>query len=148
MSAPTTLPTLMASAVNLSSSPFISVPLSNETPAFSLNSPVISTLASSQAITSQCTSFEDPNEGQETIFKLPLRSELPKKFSRCHGKRHKTITQSGFLLVRSYGISSRLNPKTGKESSSHGPLYVHIKDNCLKSYDSKNSYAPKELFNY
>ena len=60
---------------------------------------------------------------------------------------HKTITQSDRLLVRSYGISSRLDHKTAEERSRHGPLYIHSGDNCRKGYDSKNCYAPNEHFN-
>ena len=77
-----------------------------------------------------------------------MRSELPKKISRCRENCHKTITQSDRLLMRSYDISSRLDHKTGEEQSKNGPLYIHFQDNCLKAYDSKNDYAPNELFNY
>ena len=132
----------------LSPSPSILAPASTETATISLSSPITSTLASSQASSSQCISFEDPRHGWETIFELHLRSELPKKISRCRGNCHKTITQSDRLLVRSYGISSWLDHKTGEERSRHGPQYIHFQDNCLKAYDSKNYYAPNELFNY
>ena len=50
--------------------------------------------------------------------------------------------------MRSYGISSWLDHKTGEEQSRNGPLYIHFQDNCLKAYDSKNDYATNELFNY
>ena len=148
MSAPTTSPALVAPVTNLSPSLFILVPASFVTATISLSSPVTSTLASSQASSSQCISFEDLRQGRETTFELHLRSELPKKISRCGGNYHKTITQSDRLLVRSYGISSWLDPKTGEERSRHGPLYIHFQDNCLKAYDNKNYYAPNELFNY
>ena len=121
---------------------------STETATISLSSPVTSTLASSQASSSQCKSFEDPRHGRETIFELHLRSELPKKISRCRGNCHKTITQSDRLLVRLYGINSWFDPKTGKERSRHGPMHIHFQDNFLKAYDSQNCYAPNELFNY
>ena len=148
MSAPTTSPTLVAPVANLPPSQSTLAPPSTETATISLSSPVTSTLPSSQASSSQCISFEDLRQGRETIFELHLRSELPKKISRCRGNCHKTITQSDRLLVRSYGISSWLDPKTGEERSRHGPLYIHFQDNCLKAYDSKNYYAPNELFNY
>ena len=106
MSAPTTSPTLVAPVANLSPSPSILVSASVETTTISLTSPVTSTLASSQASSSQCISFEDPRQGPETIFELHLRSELPKKISMCRGNCHKSITQSDRLLVRSYDISS------------------------------------------
>ena len=61
---------------------------------------------------------------------------------------HKTITESDHLLVRSYGISSWLDQKTGEQRSRDEPLYIHFQDNCLKAYDSRNYYAPNELFNY
>ena len=89
-SAPTISPTLVASVPSLSSSPPISVPAST----VSLSSPVTSTLASSQASSSQCISLEDPRRGRETIFEFHLISELPKKISRCCGNCHETITQS------------------------------------------------------
>ena len=38
--------------------------------------------------------------------------------------------------------------KTSEERSGHETLYMHFRDNCLKAYDSKNSYAPNELFYY
>ena len=47
-----------------------------------------------------------------------------------------------------YGISSWLDPKTGNEPSRHEHLYIHFEDNCLKAYDSKHYYTPKESFNY
>ena len=106
MSAPTTSPTLVAPVANLSSSPSILVPASIETATISLSSPVTFTLASCQASSSQCISFEDPHQGRETIFGLYLRSELPKNISRYRGNCHKTITQPDRLLVRSYSISS------------------------------------------
>ena len=148
MSAPITSPTLAAPVANIFPSPAILALASTETATISLSSPVTSTLASSQASSSLCISFEDPRQGRETIFELHLKSELPKRISRCRGNCHKTITQSDRLLVRSYGISSWLDHKTGKERSRHGPLYIHFQDNCHKAYDSKNYYAPNELFNY
>ena len=148
MSAPTTSPTLVAPVANLSPSPSILAPASTETSTISLSSPVTYTLASSQASSSQCISFEDPCQGRETMFELHLRSELPKKITRCRGNCHKTITQSDRLLVRSYGISSWFGQKTGEQRPRHGPLYIHFQGNCLKAYDSKNYYAPNELFNY
>ena len=80
------------------------------------------TIASSQAYSSQYISFEDPRQGRETIFELHLRCELSKKISRCCGICHKPITQFDRLLVRSYGVCSWLDPKTGRKQSSHGPL--------------------------
>ena len=77
-----------------------------------------------------------------------MRTELPKKISRGRGNCHKTITQSDRLLVRLYGIRSWLDHKAGEERSRDGPLYIHFRDNCLKTYDSKNYYEPNELFNY
>ena len=148
MSALTASPTLVAPVADLSPSSSILAPASTETATISRSSPVTSTLASSQASSSQCMSFEDPRDGRETIFELRLRSELPKKISRCCGNCHKTITQSDRFLVRSYGISSWLDQKSGEQRSRHGPLYIHFQDNCLKAYDSKNYYAPNELFNY
>ena len=148
MAAPTTSPTLVAPVANLFPSSSILAPASTETATISLSSPVTYTLASSQVSSSQCISFENPLHGQETIFELYLRSELAKKISRCRGNCQKTITQSDRLLVRFYGISSWLNRKTGKQRSRHGPLYIHFQDSCLKAYDSKNYYAPNELFNY
>ena len=148
MSAPTTSPTLVAPVANLSPSPSILAPASTETSTISLSSPVTYTYASSQASSSQCISFEDPCQGRETMSELHLRSELPKKITRCRGNCHKTITQSDRLLVRSYGISSWFGQKTGEQRSRHGPLYIHFQDNCLKAYDSKNYYAPNEVFNY
>ena len=106
MSAPTTSPTLVTPVAILSPSPSILAPASIETATISLTSPVTSTLASSQASSSQCIPFEDARQGRETIFELHLRSELPKKISMCRGNCHKTITQSDRLLVRSYSISS------------------------------------------
>ena len=83
MSAPTTSPTLVASVANLSPSPSILASASTETATISLIPPITSTFASSQASSSQCISFEDPHQGWETIFEPHLRSELPKKISRC-----------------------------------------------------------------
>ena len=148
MSAPAKSPTLVAPVADLSPSPSILAPASTETATISLSSPVTSTLASSQASSSQCISFEDPCQGRETIFEPYLRSELPKKISRCRGHCDKTITQSDRLLLRWYGISSWLDQKTGEQQSRHRPLCIHFQDNCLKAYDSKNYYAPNELFNY
>ena len=132
MSALTTPLILVAPVANLSAFPSILVPASIETATISLSSPVTSTLASSQDSSSQCLSFEDPCHGRETNFKLHLRSGLPKKNSRCRGNCHKTITQSDRLLVRSYGISSWLDHKTGEERSRDELLYIHFQDNCLK----------------
>ena len=140
-SAPTKSPTLMASLVS-PSSPSVSIPASSKTATVSLNSQVISTLASSQVNSSQWISFEDPCRGRETISELHLMSELPKMIRRCHGNCHKTITQSNRLLVRSYGISSCPDAKTGEERSSHGSLYIYFQDKCHKAYDSNNFYAP------
>ena len=148
MSASTTSPTLVAPVANLSPSPSILASASTETATISLSPPITSTFASSQASSSQCISFEDSHQGRETIFEPHLRSELPKKISRCRWNCGKTITQSDPLLVRLYGISSWLDQKTGEQRSRHGPLYIHFQDNCLKAYDSKNYYAPNELFNY
>ena len=148
MSALTTPLILVAPVANLSAFPSILVPASTETATISLSSPVTSTLASSQDSSSQYLSFEDPRHGRETNFKLHLRSGLPKKNSRCRGNCHKTITQSDRLLVRSYGISSWLDHKTGEERSRDELLYIRFQDNCLKTYDSKNYYEPNELFNY
>ena len=94
MSALTTSPTLVAPVANLSPSPSILVSALTETATISISSPVTSTLASSQASSSHSISLEDPRQGLETIIKLHLRSELPKKISRYHGNCHKTITQS------------------------------------------------------
>ena len=148
MSARTTSPILVAPVADLFLSSSILAPASTEAATINLSSPVISTLASSQASSCQCISFEDARQGRETIFELHLRSELPKKISRCRGNCHKTITQSDRSLVRSYGISSWLDQKIGEQRSRHGPLYIHFQDNYLKAYDSKNYYAPNELFNY
>ena len=148
MSARTTSPILVAPVADLFLSPSILAPASTEAATINLSSPVISTLASSQASSCQCISFEDARQGRETIFELHLRSELPKKISRCRGNCHKTITQSDRFLVRSYGISSWLDQKIGEQRSRHRPLYIHFQDNYLKAYDSKNYYAPNELFNY
>ena len=148
MSALTTPLILVAPVANLSAFPSIQAPASTESATIGLSSPVTSTLASSQDSSSQCLSFEDPRHGRETNFKLHLRSGLPKKISRCRGNCHKTITQSDRLLVRSYGISSWLDHKTGEERSRDELLYIHFQGNCLKAYDSKNYYAPNELFNY
>ena len=67
MSAPTTSPTLVAPVANLSPSPSMLVPASTETATVSLISPVTSSLASSQASSSQCIYFEDPRHDRETI---------------------------------------------------------------------------------
>ena len=32
--------------------------------------------------------------------------------------------------------------------SRYGPLYIYIKEEYLKSCDTKNYFAPKESFNY
>ena len=113
---------IVAPVANFSPSPSILLPASTETATVSLSSPVTSTLASPQASSSQCISFEDPRQGWETVFELNLRSQLPKKISMCRGNCHNNITQSDCLLVRLYGISSWLNRKTDEERSRHGPL--------------------------
>ena len=46
-----------------------------------------------------------PHQGQETIFKLHLRSELPKEISICYENCHKTITQSDLGMDPSTSIS-------------------------------------------
>ena len=97
-------------------SPSILEPASTETATISLTSSVTSTLASSQLSSSQCVSFEDLCQGRETIFELLLRNELPMKISRCHGNCHKIITQSDRLLVKSYSISSWIDPKSDIKS--------------------------------
>ena len=94
MSALATSPTLVAPVADLPPSLSILVPALTETATISLSSPLTSTLSSSQASSSHCISLEDPRQGLEIIIKLHLRSELPKKISRCRGNCHKTITQS------------------------------------------------------
>ena len=132
MSARTTHATLVAPVADLFLSPSILAPASAEAATINLSSPVTFTLASSQASSCQWISFEDACHCRETIFELHLRSELPKKISRCRGNCHKTITQSDRLLVRSYGISSWLDQKTGERRSRHGPCTFISRITTLK----------------
>ena len=70
-----TLLTLVAPVANLTPSWSVLVPGSAETATVNLNSPVTSTLSSSQTNTSQMY-FEEPHQCQVTIFELHLKSEL------------------------------------------------------------------------
>lgn len=73
--------------------------------------------------------FEDPQQDQETIFKIHLMIELPKKIKRYRQNCHKTITLPDQLLVMLSGNRSSPDPKTGEKRS--GTLYIYFRMTAL-----------------
>lgn len=104
--------------------------------------PSTSTEGSSRGI-----SFTDPRATSEKEYELHIRSKLPKLISKCQGKCGKPIAHGDILIVRSYGLISWTNKKTGKENQKYGPMYIHFKEECLKNY-SELFYPPGESFDY
>ena len=98
-------------------------------------------------ITASSISFSDPREQAEKEYELPLRAKLPKSVSKCQGKCGKPIKKDDVLVVKSYGKISWTDKNTGQERQKFGPMYIHFKEDCLKTFSDK-VYAPGESFDF
>ena len=51
------------------------------------------------------------------------------------------------LVVKSYGKISWTDKNTGQERQKFGLMYIHFKEDCLKTFSDK-FYAPGESFDF
>ena len=91
--------------------------------------------------------FSDPRKQAAVAYELHLCSKLLKVVSRYQEKCGKSINSDYFLLVKSCGKRYWTDKTSGGQQQRFGSLYIHFKDECLKTYIHQY-YAPDELFNY
>ena len=94
------------------------------------------------------SNIEDPRSQRPQVFELHLKSLLSKRVRRCRGDCVEPITDKHTFVVKSYGLATWTDKKTGEVNVSHGALYCHFRDDCLKKLDSKKIYLDFEQFDY
>ena len=156
-------PTTMPSLVSSSAPPMLASASAQPQPVLSTPSVTSTRSHSSSTVTTSCStapsdtsttssapiiSFPDPRQQSGKVFELYLRADLPSTVVKCRGNCGDAITRDEVLLVKSVGHSPYRDPVTRENKIRFGNLYIHFKENCLKTYDSDEYYAPNEPFNY
>ena len=110
---------------------------------------VTSTMAtSSSRMVTSTANIPDPRSPKRKQYTLHFRDALPKTVSKCRGNCGETITSSVRMLVKSSGYLSYPDKKTAEIKTRYSPLYIHFQNECLKSFDEGNYYAPHEEFDW